>query len=146
MIIGIGCDPNAQKAKEELIEYINKKEYGKVIDYGSDDTVYANVAFKLGEDVSNGKCDKGILICGTGIGMSIAANKVKGVYAALVYDTYSAERAALSNDANIICMGAFTMGEKTRERMTDAFLSNKFIPGCPSQKKVDAYKEYDENR
>ena len=146
MIIGIGCDPNAQIAKEQIIEYINQKGFGQIIDFGSDDEVYAHVAFELGDAVVKGKCDKGILICGTGIGMSIAANKVKGVYAALVYDVYSAERASLSNDANIICMGAFTTGPKTREMMVEKFLTLDFIQGCKSQKKVDAYKEYDKNR
>ncbi len=144
--IAIGCDPNAQKEKEHIIDYINKNNYGKVTDFGSEDTVYAHVAIEVAEKVANGEYDRGILICGTGIGMSIAANKVKGAYAALVYDIYSAQRSRLSNDANIICMGAFTTGEKTREGMVKEFLTNEFVPNCPSQKKVDAYKEYDLNK
>lgn len=78
--------------------------------------------------------------------MSIAANKVKGAYAALVTDYYSAQRARLSNDANIICMGAFTTGVKEREFMTTEFLTNEFVPGCGSQPKVDAFVHYDEER
>ena len=84
MKIVIGCDPNAQKEKEELIKFIESKGYGEVTDYGSEDPIYANVAFKVAEAVAAEKFDRGILICGTGIGMSIAANKVKGAYAALV--------------------------------------------------------------
>ena len=146
MKIAIGCDPNAQQAKEDIIAYINKKNYGEVTDFGSDDPIYANVAIAVAEAVAAGEYDRGILICGTGIGVSLAANKVKGAYAALVSDVYSAQRARLSNDANIACMGAFTTGEKVRELMVDAFLTCEFVPGCSSQPKVDAFVKYDQER
>lgn len=146
MKIAIGCDPNAQEAKEQLIRYIESKGYGEITDFGSTDPIYANTAIKVAESVAAKEHDRGILICGTGIGVSVAANKVKGAYAALVSDVYSAERARLSNDANIICMGAFTVGEKVREQMADAFLTNEFIPDCPSQPKVDAFVRYDKAR
>ena len=146
MKIAIGCDPNAKAAKEELILFIERKDYGKVTDFGSDDTVYANVAIKVAEAVARGEYDRGILICGTGIGMSISANKIKGAYAALISDVYSAQRARLSNDANIACMGAFTTGSKVRELMTEAFLTNEFKTGCSSQPKVDAYVGFDKHR
>ena len=145
MKIAVGCDPNAKAAKEELIQFIKNKNLGDVTDFGSDDTVYANVAFRVAEAVASKEYDRGILICGTGIGMSIAANKVCGAFAALCADVYSAQRARLSNDANIICMGAFTTGSKVREMMTETFLENEFVPGCASQPKVDAYVEYDKN-
>lgn len=112
MKIAVGCDPNAQEAKEEIIKYIEAKGYGEVTDFGSEDPIYANVAIRVGEAVASKEYDRGILICGTGIGVSIAANKVKGAYAALLSDVYSAQRARLSNDANIACMGAFTTGCK----------------------------------
>ena len=115
MKIAIGCDPNAEEAKQEIIAYIEKKGYGEVTDFGSEDP-------------------------------SIAANKVKGAYAALVSDVYSATRARLSNDANIVCMGAFTTGAKVREMLVDAFFTNEFVAGCSSQPKVDAFREYDQNR
>ncbi len=146
MKIAIGCDPNAQEAKEELIRFIKEKNYGEVTDFGSTDPIYANTAIKVAEAVASKRYDRGILICGTGIGMSIAANKVKGVYAALLSDVYSAQRARLSNDANVACMGAFTSGSKTREMMTEAFLSNEFVPGCSSQPKVEAFVRYDSKR
>ena len=100
-------------------------------------------AVAVAEAVASGEYDRGILICGTGLGVSIAANKVKGAYAALLSDIYSAKRARLSNDANIACMGAFTIGNKLREELTDAFLTNEFVPGCSSQPKVDAFREYE---
>lgn len=146
MKIAIGCDPNAQKEKEEIIAYIEKKSYGEVTDFGSEDIIYAHVAIEVGEAIAAGKYDRGILICGTGIGMSISANKVKGISAALITDVYSAERARLSNDANVACIGAFTTGCKTREKLIDAFLGNEFVEGCASQPKVDAFREYDMNR
>ena len=146
MRIAIGCDPNAQTAKEELMKFIKSKGFGELIDFGSEDTVYANVAIKVAEAVAAGECDRGILICGTGIGVSLAANKVKGAYAALLSDIYSAKRARLSNNANIACMGAFTIGNKLREELTEAFLTSEFVPGCSSEPKVDAYVNYDKAR
>lgn len=144
MKIAIGCDPNAQQAKEDMIWFINEKGYGEVTDFGSDDEIYANVAVRVAQAVASGEYDRGILICGTGIGVSLAANKVKGAYAALLSDIYSAKRARLSNDANIACMGAFTVGSKLREELVDAFLTNEFVPGCSSQPKVDAVRAYDQ--
>ena len=146
MKIAIGCDPNARQAKEELIRYMNEKGYGEVADFGSDDVIYAKVAIRVAEAVAAGEYDRGILICGTGIGVSLAANKVRGAYAALLSDIYSAKRARLSNAANIACLGAFTVGSKLREELVDAFLTNEFVPGCSSQAKVDAFREFDRNR
>lgn len=146
MKIAIGCDPNAEQAKQEVIEFINKKGLGEVTDFGSEDVIYANCAIAVAEAVARGDYNRGILLCGTGIGVSIAANKVKGAYAALISDIYSAKRARLSNDANIACMGAFTTGNKLREELVEAFLTNEFEKGCASQPKVDAYVKYDHER
>lgn len=146
MKIAIGCDPNAQEAKLDIIKFIEAKNYGEVTDFGSNDPIYANTAIKVAEAVASKAYDRGILICGTGIGVSIAANKVKGVYAALLSDVYSAQRARLSNDANIACMGAFTSGGKVRELMVEAFLTSEFVPGCSSEPKVEAFVKYDKER
>lgn len=146
MKIAVGCDPNAETEKQELIKYIEEKGYGEICDFGSKDPIYAHTAISVAEAVASHKCERGILMCGTGIGVSIAANKVKGAYAALVSDTYSAQRARLSNDANILCMGAFTTGQKVREMLVDEFLQNEFVHGCASQPKVDAFVKYDEER
>jgi len=143
MKIAVGCDPNAQEAKMELIKFMEGREYGEITDFGSEDPIYANTATKVAEKVASGEYDRGILICGTGLGVSIAANKVKGAYAALLTDVYSAKRARLSNDANIACFGAFTTGNKLREELVDAFLTNEFVPGCSSQPKVDAFVKYE---
>lgn len=144
--IAIGCDPNAQAAKEEMIKFLEAKGLGEVTDFGSEDPIYANTAIAVAEAVAKGDYERGILICGTGLGVSIAANKVKGAYAALLTDIYSAKRARLSNDANIACFGAFTTGNKLREELVEAFLTNEFVPGCSSQPKVDAFVKYDNER
>ena len=146
MKIAIGCDPNAQAEKEQLIKYIEKKGYGEVTDFGNEDPIYGHTAAAVAESVAAGEYDRGILMCGTGIGVSIAANKVKGAYAALAADVYSAQRARLSNNANILCMGAFTTGARNREMMVDAFLTLEFDPASASAPKVAAYVEYDSKR
>ncbi len=145
MKYAIGCDPNAKRLKELLI--LDLKAAGhEVTDYGSDDIVYANVAITVSEAVVAGKHDKGVLICGTGIGMSIAANKVKGAIAALVSDSYSAERARKSNNANIICMGAFTLGEAVARNYLKIWDNADFDWETPSAPKVKRYMEYDQER
>ena len=146
MRIAIGSDPNAVEEKYRLIEFIKKNNLGEVTDFGSDDAIYANVAIEVAKQVSDKNFDRGILLCGTGLGMSIAANKVKGAYAALISDIYSAKRAVLSNNANIACVGAFTIGDKLREELIYAFLTNEFDNKSPSKIKVDAYVEYDVKR
>ena len=146
MKIAIGWDPNAVEEKYRLIEFIKKSYLGEVTDFGSDDAIYANVAIEVAKQVSDKNFDRGILLCGTGLGMSIAANKVKGAYAALISDIYSAKRAVLSNNANIACMGAFTTGEKLREELIYAFLTNKFDEKSASNVKVNAFVSYDIKR
>ena len=146
MRIAIGSDPNAAEEKYRLVEFIKRNELGDITDFGSDDAIYANVAIEVAEQVANKKFDRGILLCGTGLGMSIAANKVKGAYAALISDIYSAKRAVLSNNANIACMGAFTTGEKLREELIYAFLTNKFDEKSASNAKVNAFVSYDIKR
>ena len=138
--IAIGCDPNAAETKRELIAFLKKKGYS-VTDFGSEDPIYANVAVAVATAVAAGQYARGILICGTGIGMSLTANKVKGVYAALIADVYSAERARKSNDCNIACFGAFTLGVMHMKRLAEEFLTNEFEPGCTSQQKVDRIRE-----
>ena len=96
MKIAVGCDPNATDYKKMLIPVIEGLGH-EVTDFGSDDPIYANVAIEVGEAVAAKKFDRGILFCGTGIGVMLAANKVKGAYAAVVSDVYSAQRACLSN-------------------------------------------------
>ena len=140
-----GCDPNATALKQDLMALAEKLGH-EVADYGSDDPIYANTAIRVAEAVAAGQAERGVLVCGTGLGMSIAANKVQGAYAALLTDVYSAQRAVLSNDSNIACLGAFTIGTKLAEELLKTWLGCRFEPGCASQVKVDRYKTYDQER
>lgn len=143
--IVIGCDPNAAELKKMLISEMESAGCD-VTDMGSDDAIYANVAIEVAHAVAAGEYDRGVLICGTGIGMSIAANKVKGAFAALVADTYSAERAVASNNANIICMGAFTIGAEVARRCIRTWLDSTFDWTSRSAPKVRRYRDFDETR
>lgn len=145
MRLAIGCDPNAMELKENIIRVCRSMQH-EVEDFGSEDPVYANTAIRVARYVASKQADRGILICGTGLGMSIAANKVKGAYAALLCDVYSAERAVKSNNSNIACLGAFTLGNKLAEVLVRTWLSAEFEVGCASQEKVDRYVTYDRNR
>lgn len=135
MKIVFGCDPNAAEFKEELMEYV--KELGhEVTDFGSEDPIYANVAIKCAQAVAAKEFDRGIVVCGTGIGVSIAANKVKGAYAACIHDVYQAQRAELSNHANIITMGAQVVGIQLAKMMVKEYLSCTFDENGRSGDKV----------
>ncbi len=143
--VAIGCDPNASERKQVIIDYLSELGY-EWEDYGSEDTVYANVGFKVAEAVAGGKHDRGILICGTGIGMSIAANKVPGVYAALCADAYSTERSRKSNNANIMTMGAFTIGSQLARTLVKVWMESEYTPGGRSEPKVQRIVDYANER
>lgn len=145
MKIIFGCDPNAVELKRRLMKMAEGMGC-ETLDQGSDDPIYANTAIRVAEAVAAGEADRGVLVCGTGLGMSIAANKVRGAYAALLTDSYSAQRAVLSNNANIACLGAFTLGEKLAEDLLKTYLSLTFDPNSSSAPKVARYREYDMSR
>jgi len=142
MRIAIGCDPNAASLKEELILFLKGLGH-EVVDYGSDDPIYANTAIKVAEDVAEGECERGILVCGTGIGVCIAANKVPGAYAALVSNIYQAQRAQLSNNANIITIGAQVTGTELAKCLVKEYLQNTYGPNSRSAPKVDRIVRYE---
>lgn len=140
--IAIGCDPNAAGLKEIVKQHLTSLGH-QVEDYGSEDPVYANVAIRLAEAVAAGRHDRGILLCGTGIGVCIAANKVPGAYAALVGDAYSAERARRSNDANIMTLGAQVVGPELAKTLVSTWMSANFERGGRSDAKVQRIKDYE---
>lgn len=144
MKIAVGCDPNAEAYKQNLIPFIEGLGH-KVTDFGSNDPVYANVAIAVAEAVASGQFERGILFCGTGIGVMLAANKVKGAYAAVVGDAYSAERACLSNNCNIITLGSQVTGGKLAEKLIRNYLSCSYQYNERSGKKVDRILEYERN-
>lgn len=142
MRVAIGCDPNAAGLKAEIVEELIEGGH-EVADLGSDDPVYANVAFEVAEAVAAGTYDRGVVLCGTGIGVSISANKVTGAYCALVTDAYQAERAALSNNANMIALGAQVTGAKLARTLVRTWMNNSYVPGGRSEPKVQRIAEYD---
>ncbi len=142
MRIAFGCDPNALEYKTVLLPYVQSLGH-ECVDYGSDDPIYANTAVKVAEDVANGRADRGILICGTGIGVSIAANKVKGAYAALVNNVYQAQRAQLSNNANIMTLGAQVTGIELAKCLVKEYLGVVYDPNSRSAPKVERIVQYE---
>ena len=139
--VAIGCDPNASELKEAIKGHLTDLGYDWV-DYGSDDPVYANVAIQVAEAVAAGRHDRGILICGTGIGVCIAANKVPGAYAALCSDPYSAERSRKSNNANIMTLGAQVVGVELAKTLVTIWMNSEYTPGERSEPKVRRICEY----
>jgi len=139
--IAIGCDPNAAELKEAVKQQLTDLGY-EYEDYGSDDPIYANVAIKVAEQVAAGVHDRGILICGTGIGMCIAANKVPGAYAALCADAYSTERSIKSNNANIMTMGSQVMGTELAKSLVKIWMASEYVAGGRSQPKIQRIYDY----
>ena len=142
MKIAFGCDPNAAELKLGLMDYVKTLGH-EAFDLGSDDPIYANVTFDLAKAVAAGEYDRGVLVCGTGIGVSIAANKVKGAYAACIHDVYQAQRAELSNHANIITMGSQVVGIELAKCMVKAYLENTYDPNGRSHVKLQRIYEYE---
>ncbi len=136
--IYIGCDHAALHMKNDIIGYLNDKGYNveDLGPYTPESVDYPAYAEKVGKEVVADKGSLGILICGTGIGMSLAANKVKGVRAAACSEVYSAKLTRLHNDANILCLGARVIGIETAKMMVDAFVETEF-EGGRHQRRVD---------
>jgi ribose 5-phosphate isomerase B len=139
--IAIGCDPNAAGLKEVVKQHLTDLGY-EYEDYGSDDPIYANVGIKVAEQVASGVHERGILICGTGIGMCITANKVSGVYAALCADAYSTERSVKSNNANIMTLGSQVTGSELAKSLVKIWMASEYVPGGRSQSKIQRIYDY----
>ena len=127
-MIAIGSDHGGFALKQALMAHLDKrglacKDLGAYSEASCD---YPQYAKAVANAVASGECERGILICGTGIGVSITANKIPGIRAALCGDCFSAEAARLHNDANILCMGARVVGEGLAVKITDTFLDTPF--------------------
>ena len=143
--IVIGADNMGLPLKNAIRDYLVKKGY-KVDDMGvnvSDPVDYPDVSAALAEAVGAGKYERGILVCGTGAGMAIVANKVPGVRAVAVYDPYTAERAVASNNAQVITFGAQITGTSVAEKLIDIWLDSEFQGGrsAPKVAKIDILDE-----
>lgn len=139
----IGADNAAVELKKLIREHLEEKGY-KVESVGpettEDSTYYPIVAEEVSKKIQESNYEKrGILICGTGIGMAMAANKCKGIRAAVCHDNYAAERSVLSNNGNVLCMGARIIGTELAKKIVDEWVALEFVDGS-STPKVDAIK------
>ena len=127
-MIAIGSDHGGFELKEKLMEHLSEsgleyKDFGTYSSASCDYPVYAKAVARA---VASGECDRGIIICGTGIGVSMTANKIRGIRAALCGDCFSAEATRQHNDANVLCMGARVVGEGLALKIADTFLDTPF--------------------
>lgn len=128
MKIAIGCDHGGYLLKQDILIWLEEHDY-EFEDFGCYNTEsvdYPVYAEKVARAVASGACDKGIVICTTGIGVSMAANKVKGIRCALCGDSYSAEMTRRHNDANVLAMGAGIIGPNLAKKITEVFLTTEF--------------------
>jgi ribose 5-phosphate isomerase B len=149
--IAIGADDAAIELKNLIKRHLEEKQY-EVVDYSNDARndrpMYPDVAFALATAIQQGKYERGILLCGTGIGVAIVANKVPGVRAAQCHDTFSAERARKSNNAQVMTMGARVVGPELAKSIVNAWLASEFEAGGSSAKvdKIEYYEQASLNK
>lgn len=136
--VAVGSDHGGFEYKAKIIDYLKEHnfEYEDVGTFTKESCDYPIIAKKVANKVVSGEADKGILICGTGIGMSIAANKVKGIRAALCSDTFSARATRAHNNSNILCLGERAIGECLALDIVDVWLHTKF-EGGRHQRRID---------
>lgn len=130
-MIAIGSDHGGYALKNELINFLTKKGY-EIKDFGtcsSDSVDYPDIGLPVAEAVKNGECDKGIVICGTGLGISIAVNKVPGIRAALCTDSFTARLSREHNDANVLALGGRVLGAEIAFDIVETWLKTEFLGG-----------------
>jgi ribose 5-phosphate isomerase B len=141
--IAVGADEAGAPLKEHLAQYLQEHGYD-IKDYGNGtEQDYPDVAAHVAEAVSNGEHERALLVCGTGLGMAITANKIPGVRAVTAHDPYSAERARKSNDAQVLAMGARVIAPEAAEKVLDHWLESEF-QGGGSTAKVEKMDKIDE--
>ena len=147
MRIAIGCDDAGEQLLSLVEEYLKSHAHIEVANYSSPSSdqleYYPDVAERVALAVADEHCDRGILVCGTGIGMAITACKIPGIRAALCHDTYSAERARKSNNAQILTMGARVIGPEVAKNILDVWLVSEFDENSRSGPKVKRMVEID---
>ncbi len=142
MELALGCDHGGYLLKEEVKKLLDEKgvKYQDFGTFNTDSVDYPDVALVVGEAVTSGKFAKGILCCGTGIGISIAANKIPGIRAALCHDTFSAKATREHNDSNILTMGERVIGFGVAREIVSAWLGTEFAQGR-HQRRIDKITE-----
>jgi D-erythrulose 4-phosphate isomerase len=148
MKLAVAGDSAGESLAKVLAEYLKGREGLEVSEVsapppGTEEKYYANLSDRVANGILDGTFDRAILVCGTGIGVALSANKVPGIRAAQTHDTYSAERAALSNNAQIITMGSRVIGPELAKSVADAFLAQTFDANGRSAGNVAAINELD---
>ena len=139
MKIAIGCDHGAIDLKNKLVSYLGNKGY-EVKDFGTytkDSCDYPEFAAAAAKAVASGECEKGIVLCTTGIGVSISANKIDGIRCALLSDSWSAKMTRLHNDTNMMALGAGVVGENLALEIVDTWLTTEFSGDARHQRRID---------
>jgi ribose 5-phosphate isomerase B len=147
--IAIGADNAGADLKNALKRQLEADpRVAAVADFGvpdaADDTAYPHVGLHVAESVARGEAQRGLLVCGTGIGMAITANKVPGVRATVAHDSYSVERSVLSNDCQVLTLGARVIGPELAKRLVDEWLGYEFDPASASAEKIAVISDYEE--
>ncbi|MBQ2720925.1 MAG: ribose 5-phosphate isomerase B [Clostridia bacterium] len=140
-MIAIASDHAGFALKEKIKKHLEELKF-EICDFGTENEEscdYPVFAKKACEAVVSGQCDRAILVCGTGIGMSMAANKVKGIRAAVCTETFAAKYTRLHNDANVLCMGARVIGEGVAIEITDTFITTEF-EGGKHKRRIDMFE------
>ena len=136
--IAIACDHGGYELKKDIVKHLTARGF-EIVDFGCDSTQsvdYPDYALPASQAVASGECDLGILICGTGIGMSLCANKVKGIRAACCSDTFSARMTRMHNNSNIIAFGARVIGSEMAKMIVDTWMETEY-EGGRHQRRVD---------
>jgi len=143
----VGCDDAGFELKERIkADFEADPRVSTVTDVGvsaDEHTAYPHVAVEAARMIADGHADRAFLVCGTGLGVAISANKVKGIRAVTAHDSYSVERSVLSNDAQVLCMGQRVIGIELARRLAKEWLGYEFDPSSPSTAKVDALTAYE---
>lgn len=143
--VAIDCDDAATDLKKVIYDHLKKQGVPVIdLDYqGREKADYPEIGFHLAQEIRRGHYERGILICGTGLGMAMIANKVEGVFAGTCHDVYSAERLKKSNDAQVLTMGARVIGPELAKMIVDAWLASEF-QGGGSLPKVEKMRELEQ--
>jgi len=137
MKIAVACDHAGFPLKSIVLDMVRAAGH-EVLDLGTDSTTavdYPDFAEKVGRTIQNGAVDRAILLCGSGVGASIAANKMKGIYAGVCHDTYSAHQGVEHDDMNVLCIGARIIGPEPAREIVNAFLGARFIGNDPGEER-----------
>ncbi len=137
MKVAVACDHGGYPLKQTVLEAVRALGH-EPLDLGTyspESVDYPDFAEKLGRAIQRGEAERGVLMCGSGVGASIAANKMRGVYAAICHDTYSAHQGVEHDDMNVLCLGARIIGPALAAELVRAFLSARFLGGDPGQER-----------